>query len=254
MEMLERMKVYSQKLHVTAAQTDLNARMKPSAILEIMQEAAGAHAEIIGVGRSKLIEQNMIWVITRAEVRMERYPEFGEEISIETFPQPNRRWFFPRCFSFFDQNGCQIGCAATLWVLLDTNTRKMCKPDAVIPLMPDNSDLTHPLGMPATVIEPDSKPVASEYLPLYTDLDMNRHVNNTKYIDWCCNALGIDIMRTNEMASFALNYHQEVLPGHQIRTELRLNGSAFSFSGFEGDSRHFDAGGTLRPIETKPEE
>lgn len=248
------MKVYSQTIHVTAAQTDLNARMKPSAILEIMQEAAGAHAEIIGVGRNALMSLGMVWVITRAEVQMDRYPVFGEAIRIETFPQPNRRWFFPRCFTFHDEAGNPIGRAATLWVLLDVSSRKMCKPDAIASLMPDNSDLTPPMGMPSTVYEPVATPVTDMYFPRYTDMDMNKHVNNTKYIDWCCNALGIDVMQKHELSSFSLNYHQEIRPGQQIRTELRQDGPIFSFSGFEGSIRHFDAGGTLRPIENLPED
>lgn len=247
-------KVYSQIVHITAAQTDLNARMKPSAILEVMQEAAGAHAEIIGVGRDVLMAQNMVWVITRAEVRMDRYPVFGENIRVETFPQPNRRWFFPRCFTFYDEAGRKIGCAATLWVLLDIGSRKMCKPDSVLPLMPDNRDLVPPMGMPSTVYEPSATPVTDHYLPRYTDMDMNKHVNNTKYIDWCCDALDVDTMQNSELASFALNYHQEIRPGQQIRTELRLHDTTFSFSGFEGDVRHFDIGGTLRPVARKLEE
>lgn len=248
------MKVYTEKLRITAAQTDLNARMKPSAILEIMQEAAGAHAEIIGVGRETLLKQRLVWVITRAEVRMDRYPVFGESITVETFPMPNRRWFFPRSFIFYDADGYQIGCAATLWVLLDVDARRMSKPDPVLSLMPDNSDLKPPLAMPSTVYELNAEPDVFEHLPLYTDLDMNAHVNNTKYIDWCCNALGIDVMKANEFSSFILNYHQEIRPGQRIRTELRRNGADFSFSGFEGDVRHFDAGGSLRSIQTLSEE
>jgi len=77
---------------------------------------------------------------------------------------------------------------------------------------------------------------------------MNGHVNNTRYIDWCCNALGINTLRQYELASFALNFNQEVRPGQELRTELRRQDSAFSFSGFEGDTRHFDVGGMLRPI------
>ena len=77
---------------------------------------------------------------------------------------------------------------------------------------------------------------------------MNGHVNNTRYLDWCCNALGIDVMRTHEMRRFAVNYNQEILPGQEVRTVLRHDGNTFSFSGFEGDIRHFDVGGTLEQI------
>ena len=233
---------------ITAAQTDLNARLRPGALLEMMQEMAGLHAERLGIGREKLLADNLVWVLTRLEVRMERWPRFGESISIETFPMPNRRWFFPRYFIFRDADGSEIGCAGSLWALLDIHERRMCKPDPVIATMPDNSDLTPPMGMPATVAECSGEPVCESRFPVYTDLDMNGHVNNTRYADWCCNALGVDTMRTQELAAFAVNYNQEILPGCAVETALRCDGNTFSYSGFIGGKRHFDVGGTLRPI------
>lgn len=241
-------KTYTQEFRIASYQTDLTARMKPSAILEIMQEMAGAHAEILNVGRSRLDPMNLAWVLTRVEVRMERYPRSGEMIQVETFPMPNRRVFFPRYFIFRDSEGKQIGCAGSMWVVLDITTRKMANAAEIVASMPDNSDLNAPMGMPATVEETAAESQESLRIPVYTDLDVNGHVNNTRYLDWCCNALGIDVMRTHEMRRFAVNYNQEILPGQEVRTVLRHDGNTFSFSGFEGDIRHFDVGGTLEQI------
>ena len=242
------LKTYTQEFRIASYQTDLTARMKPSAILEIMQEMAGAHAEMLNVGRSRLDPMNLAWVLTRVEVRMERYPRSGEMIQVETFPMPNRRVFFPRYFIFRDSEGKQIGCAGSMWVVLDITTRKMANAAEIVASMPDNSDLNAPMGMPATVEEIAAASQESLRIPVYTDLDVNGHVNNTRYLDWCCNALGIDVMRTHEMRRFAVNYNQEILPGQEVRTVLRYEGNTFSFSGFEGDIRHFDVGGTLEQI------
>lgn len=241
-------KTYAQEFRIASYQTDLTARMKPSAILEIMQEMAGAHAEMLNVGRSRLDPMNLAWVLTRVEVRMERYPRSGEMIQVETFPMPNRRVFFPRYFIFRDSEGKQIGCAGSMWVVLDITTRKMANAAEIVASMPDNSDLNAPMGMPATVEEIAAETQESLRIPVYTDLDVNGHVNNTRYLDWCCNALGIAVMCTHEMRRFAVNYNQEILPGQEVRTVLRYEGNTFSFSGFEGDIRHFDVGGTLEQI------
>ena len=241
-------KTYTQEFRVASYQADLTARMKPSAILEIMQEMAGAHAELLDVGRSRLDPMNLAWVLTRVEVRMERYPRSGEMIQVETFPMPNRRVFFPRYFIFRDGAGNQIGCAGSMWVVLDVTTRRMVSGAEITAFMPDNSDLTAPMGMPVTVEEIAADSEEALRLPVYTDLDVNGHVNNTRYLDWCCNALGIDVMRTHEMRRFAVNYNQEILPGQEVHTVLRRNEDSFSFSGFEGDKRHFDVGGALVKI------
>ena len=240
-------KTMTESFRIYSYQTDMNARLRPGALLEIMQEMAGAHAETLGIGRQMLLEKNLVWVLTRLEVRMDRWPAHGETLQVETFPMPNRRVFFPRYFIFRDAAGNQIGCAGSLWVLLDVTERKMARPDIVVPFMPDNSDLTAPMGMPATVAECPGDAFEALHTPVYTDLDMNGHVNNTRYLDWCCNALGVDVLRTQELRSFAINFNQEVLPGQTPRTELRRDGDRFSFSGFVGDARHFDVGGVLDP-------
>ena len=238
-------KTYQQEFRVASYQTDVSARIRPSAILEIMQEIAGTHAELLEVGRSKLVPLNLAWVLTRVEVRMERYPMSGDLITVETFPMPNRRMFFPRYFIFRDAAGQQIGCAGSIWVVLDITTRKMINPAQIMHLLPDNSDLPAPMGMPITVEEIPGTEQEAFRVPVYTDLDMNGHVNNTRYLDWCCNDLGIDTMRRYTLTHFAVNFNQEILPGQQVRTVLRREGSRFSFSGFEGEKRHFDVGGVL---------
>ena len=206
------LKIYKEDFTVRSYQTDLNARMKPSAILEVMQEAAGQHSERLGLGRSALLAKNTAWVLTRVEVDMDRYPAFEETFSVETFPMPVRRCFFPRYFIFRDSNGIEIGRAATLWVLLDLGTRSMTKLDVVKALMPDNSDLLAPLGLPAAVTEVSGTLQTEMRQPRYTDLDFNGHVNNTRYLDWCCDALGIDTMRGAYLKHFAVNFDAEVMP------------------------------------------
>ena len=239
------MKTYTQEFRIASYQTDLTARIRPSAILEIMQEMAGAHAEMLDVGRKRLDPMNLCWVLTRVEVRMDRMPVSGEIISVETFPMPNRRVFFPRYFIFRDAQGQQIGCAGSMWVVLNMTTRTMASGAEITAFMPDNRDLSAPMGMPATVEDAAGEAAEALRLPVYTDLDVNGHVNNTRYLDWCCNALGIDVMQGHALLHFAVNFNQEILPGQEVRTVLRRDGDAFSFSGFEGDKRHFDVGGML---------
>ena len=242
------LKTLKQEICIASYQTDLTARIKPSAILQIMQEIAGAHAELLGVGRSLLKPMNLAWVLTRVEVRMDRYPLSGEVITVETFPRPNRRMFFPRYFIFRDARGEQIGCGGSTWVVLNIGTRKMDDASRIIPLLPDSSDLISPMGMPATVEEVAGDPAEALHLPVYSDLDMNGHVNNTRYLDWCCNTLGIDVMKTHAMKHFVINFNREILPSQEVRTVLRRDGNDFSYSGFSEDWRHFDLGGVLEPV------
>ena len=238
-------KQYKEETLLRTCHCDFTGQWRPSAILETMQEVAGTHSELIGVGRNALIEQNLVWVLTRVEVVMNRYPQVADTVSVETFPMPVRRWFFPRYFVFRDDQGQELGRAGSLWVLLNLSTRRMAPPDSILSLMPDNSDLVAPLGLPGPVTEVSGAVSTECRIPVYTDLDVNLHVNNTKYMDWCCNALGIERMKANALRRFCLNYDVEVLPGQEIHTELRTLGDHFSYCGFHEGQRSFDIGGEL---------
>ena len=238
-------KTYQEEILLRTCDCDFRGTWRPSAIFEAMQEASGIHSHLLGCGRDVLLQQGIVWVLSRVEVRMDRYPRIGDRITVETFPMNNRRWFFPRYFVFRDAAGKPLGCAANLWVLLDIHTRKMAPPDQVISLIPDNSDLTAPMGFPAAVAEAGGEERLSSRMPCYTDLDVNNHVNNARYVDWLCDALGYELLGNKCLQSICVNYDAEVRPDQEMALKLQRNGDAFSLFGTHREKRHFDIGGQL---------
>ena len=225
---------------------DLNEKWRPSAILETMQDAAGAHSKLLGCGRDELVKRNIVWVLSRCELHMDRYPAVGEQITVHTFPTPTRICFFPRYYIFTDSRGEMIGKAGSLWLLLDLGTRRMLPPGEVGKLIPDNKDLSVPMNLPATVGKLQGEEFVSEYRPVYTDLDVNGHVNNTRYADWLCNTLGIEIMTEYEPDHIILNYNHEVLPGSVVTLRRIIRDNEYRLSGTVGETNAFEIGGTLR--------
>ena len=240
------LKTYKEELVLRTCDCDMCAAWRPGHMLVAMQEIAGMHSELLGVGRNALLNQGLAWVLTRMEAEVDRYPVIGERISVETFPMPVKRWLFPRYFVFRDHEDREIARAASLWVLFDLETRHMTKRDSVLALMPDNSDLPAPLGLPAPVTQVSGTLTEQDFMPRYTDMDCNHHVNNTRYMDWACDALGVPTLTDYEVARFTLNYDMEVKPGEMIHTELRRLDRDFSYSGFHEGERRFDVGGVLR--------
>lgn len=244
---MEKIKVYRETMRIRTCDCDLTGAWRPSAILVAMQEIAGAHSEALDCGRNALLEKGIVWVLNRSEVRMTSYPVIGDLITVETFPMANRRWFFPRYYVFKNERGETLGCGSTLWVLLNLNERRMAPPGEVAACIPDNSDLTAPMSLPGTVEDVDGEePVLTRRLPAYFDLDVNGHVNNTRYADWACDALGIEKMRESCLASFRINYDAEVLPDQEITLHTQTDGVRFRVAGYHGDKLHFEVGGEMK--------
>lgn len=97
-------KTYEESLRLVTRDCDMFGRWRPSAALEAMQEAAGTHAALLGVGREELIRaHNVVWVLSRAALTLARCPAIGERVTVETFPHPCLRFFYPRYFVFYDE-------------------------------------------------------------------------------------------------------------------------------------------------------
>ena len=82
----------------------------------------------------------------------------------------------------------------------------------------------------------------------YTDLDMTGHVNNARYADWFCNALGSDILRNEMISSMILNYNTEILEGQTVTLTLTRNNDKSAMTGTVEGKNAFEIGCTLQKV------
>lgn len=242
-------KIYSETLALRACDCDMGGLWRPSAVMEAMQETAATHSDRLGVGRDALMALGVVWVLSRSRVTLCRTPHVGEAVEVQTWPLAPKHMFYARNNAFWGADGAKLGEASSLWVLMDIQTRRIVNRDEVPARLPDNADL--PAGAPMGAIRPlAGEPEARTLIPPYVDFDMNGHVNNTKYLDWACNALGHDALGRSRIASFSICYDAEVLPGMALRTELVRRDDRFSFCGYDAQKRCFCVEGRLEARDT----
>lgn len=237
-------KRYTEAILLRSCACDMRGGWKPSAILEAMQETAGTHCERLGIGRDVMDGLGIAWVLSRTRVVMERLPRMNETVSVSTWPLPPRHLFYPRVNAIEDAAGHVIGSAASLWLLMDLQTRRVVNSDEVLRHLPDNADLPAgiPLGVPKSLAGDAEE---GRLVAPYADFDLNGHVNNTRYLDWTLNALGHGVLRDKRLREFSVSYDREIRPDETVRTELVRAGDAFSFCGFVEEKRCFCVSGLL---------
>lgn len=236
---------YTESIHILTRDCDLRGGWRPSALLEAMQEVATAHCEAAGLGRGATDALGIAWVLSRSRVELNRLPRLGENVFLETYATPPRHLFFPRAYVLRGEGGEDLGGATSLWLLMDLTTRKAVASPFVAERLPIE-DRPAPVGMPGTVRPLNGAPEVETLAPRYTEFDLNGHVNNTKYLDWCWNALGFEGLEGRELAGFDVNYDREILPGEILRTELCREGDAASFCGYADGARCFGIRAELR--------
>lgn len=198
------------------AQTDPKGNMRPSCLLSIMQDIAGRHSNILGNSRDVLMERyHAFWMLVRVQYSLNRPVSGDEKLTVETWARSIKGVMTYRDFAFYIEEE-YVGNAQSAWVVADFETRKMLRLSSVgltaSFLNPDRSegeDIGH-IRFPEPITHSHDKVVR------ISDLDVNYHLNNTKYADIVLDALDLDSFSSRFISHFQLNFLQECLMGETI--------------------------------------
>ena len=83
--------------------------------------------------------------------------------------------------------------------------------------------------------------------PVYSDIDVNQHVNNARYADWACDALGFSTMREYCLKTMCIQYAAEIRPGQEISLHAAQSEGRYRVAGYHEGKMHFEIGGELMP-------
>ena len=240
-------KTHAESVFVRPTDCDLFGRMRPDALFIAMQEGGEHHAFSLGFGYDALKARGLFFALARIHLKTLRAPRYGETLVHTTWPGTPNRFFFPRYHTFTLGDGTPLASAAALWVLLDAQNRRIVSPAKSALEFPDNSDIPAPAPLPMRLPVHKDMPTPFARAPRYTDYDVNGHVNNTRYIAWLTDALGVDALRGRYIGELTAGYEKEIRSGDPLDLSLARDGDEFTFlvsSAAEGN--HFVAGGTLR--------
>lgn len=208
----------NQKTHsfiVRPSECDLNRRITPQAAAERMEEIAWFHAEELGFGIRELIKIHAFWALTRLTIRFERLPKLGDEIKLQTWPKTMSGLLALRDWLWFDYQNKVIGRATSSWVLVDMDSRKPRNLDDVPNIDFERYPESALDEMPGKIHRPEEGQTALNFKVPLSDLDLNGHVNNTKYFRWILNAFSQQSWKSN-WKQIEANYLGEALPAEEI--------------------------------------
>lgn len=205
-----------------------NEELRPSGLLYSLQEAAGEHCDLIGLGQKVIGPKGLMWVIIRQYLEVDAWPKAGQNFEIHTWPGDTRHMFFPRFYLLKTPEGDEFGRGSALWALVDRTSRKMISPGAY-GIVLEGLKTGEECRLPSAAAK---LPLGStgEYTVPAEVLDINGHMNNTRYYDVAEAALG-EAVRGRELRAAMTEYVSEAREGDRIELSW----------GSEGD-RHYITG------------
>jgi len=215
---------YSQEFTIGSFDSDWHGNAKLTSICNYLQEIAGNHVDEIGQGMHDLNQNNHAWVLSRMKIKIIRPAKWKETIRIETFPTGIKGLFGARDFRIFDADEQIIALASSYWLVVDLNSHRPLRPHDIVKHMPlggylevfeDELGKLAPLSQKAELVE--------EIKIHYSDIDINRHVNNVKYLKWLIDALPDEMLTKKPISEIEINFLHEIKLGEFIQIYQELN-------------------------------
>ncbi len=208
---------------VSAHDTDIRNNCKLTNILNYLQETSARHALKFGVDAENLIHNNVGWVLSRLKIQMYKYPKWQEKVIIRTWTRGSIGILCYRDFEILNSNGDTIGKATSAWLIIDILERKPIKPDSFIksfPNYPQHICLTSELKK-----LPKQKELEEVFtIPvMYSDVDINHHVNNVKYARWQVDAIPVSLLIEKPIKDFEIDFLHEAKLGEKITISCKKN-------------------------------
>lgn len=237
--------IYSKKHTITCYEADANQVMRPTAMLDMMQEAANVNATALGFGYDELISSNTAWVLSRTHVKFNKLPLWRQEVNLKTWHKGVAKLFYLRDFVLSDQEGNTLVTATTSWLIIDMNTRRLVR-NSDLATSTDKCHKEDAIAEPAdkVVIPVDIEPeLARKHRVTWSEIDTMGHVNNVKYVVWAIDAVKIEDVKERHLKELLINYDAEVMPGdevkiYRVRQETE-EGVVYYIIGKVGDKQNF---------------
>ncbi|MBQ6756943.1 MAG: hypothetical protein IJP43_08415 [Oscillospiraceae bacterium] len=217
------------------AHCDVNRRLRLSELFTWFQEAAIHQTSEMGMGREMTLDKGLLWIVTQWRVEITRLPEYDEHVTLETWPGRTMHIFFTRFYRIKDDAGNILVQASALWALMDKESRKIVFPEE----MGVHIEGTEVEGQCAIPRPPRAIPQTSEsrYTVTYSVLDLNGHMNNTRYFDLMQDAL-YDLKKGAPPKLILCEYNGEARLGDDILVKFGEADSEVYLTG-EAEKRLF---------------
>jgi len=209
--------IYETKERVNNFECDFQRCWKPAAVFQHLTEAATIHADQLGFGFDAMLALNLFWVHSRMKIKFLAFPQAGDEITIRTWPKTiQQKLFYIRDFEMLDSGGQPLALATSAWLVIDATRRRMIPPrslDITLPSRPDKVGLDEPLEKLGLENSGEER---LRVRAGYSVVDMLGHVNNSRYVEWICDAFPMDMYEQNTLDWIQINYDHEIRPGEEV--------------------------------------
>ncbi len=208
--------IWEERRLIESFDVDLMGRLRPQTLFAYLLNAAWNHARGTVYGYEELSAKNLMWVLIKMQLIIKRQPKWGDQIVIETWGKRIQRLYALRDFAVSSASGEKMIAATSSWMVLNKTSghpqRFHLKTDG-FPWHPEREEIVTKLEK---VQELQSGKQIARFRVQFSDIDVNRHVNSTKYLQWMIDSHSQEDLEKSELQSIELSFLAEARPNDEV--------------------------------------
>lgn len=226
---------FEKEYRIHVYETGPDGKLSLCSMFNYLQDIASDHAIRLGFGREDLMRDNRFWVLSRIYAEITTLPEWEDSIIIKTWPDGTDRLFALRNFDLSFPDGKHIASATSSWLILDRTTKKVQRPDNILAQFYSDLQPNHsPIRYASKLELPAEENMKSDLHRIkVSDLDINLHTNNVRYLAWVSDCYNLEFMMKNVPGSVEINYLAESQFDEEIvikTSQEKMNGAFHNHS------------------------
>ena len=235
-------------VYLEHSQTDYKGNWKLSDLFTQFAIIATNHAISFGGWKSSY-KDSYGWIVSKMRVKVYRNVKMEEEVTIRTWVTKGTHVVYPRQFEVYDKKGNLVIEATSNWTLLDLIKRRIAMPKRVGLSFPEDIPEKGNVNIETNFDDEDGFIFFEKRQVRYGDIDVNKHLNNARYIEWMCDVLGFEKFNDYLISDISVQFKKETAPGDWLVLEKKEEEDSFKVRFIDEEGQiHFVAEGLWKKI------
>jgi len=214
-------KIFTKDYPVRSYEYGPDEKVTAFSLLNYMQDAAVQHSRNSGYSIEDLFNMGLTWVLYQLHLVIEHRPKWNDTVVVQTWPYKLDRLHAIREFHITSPEGRVFARASSVWILIDFQKKRPVRiPDVIHQAFPHVNRQAVP-GEFARIPRISEEQFRKEFSVRWSDLDSNHHANNTKFAEWCYEAVPAEFHPKYEMHSLEILFKNEAHHGERLLTRVQ---------------------------------
>ena len=193
-----------------------------ASLCNYLQEAAGCHAAARGASIPELMRDGLTWVLARLKLVVETFPGWCDEVVVETWPSRMRGFVAQREFLVRSDERI-LARATSSWFVIDLERRRPVRLPQRLDELPV-PDRERALDSGYSALPRLAHPRWQRIFRVgYDDLDINRHLNHVRYLEWAIDTLPEEFREAHRLAELTVDFQAEINLAAEVRSAAKLD-------------------------------